>query len=312
MPPGFGINTRGTSQLLFRDGLDSNMLDNYQMYDPIWNKIMKAGTTNQVEIQRARISGPSRMYQSWEGEPPVLARLSVSNKFTAVDRTFQLGYGLTLEAQEDDKYGKIDQGPKYLGHAARMTEEYLVGAFVDDLAAGTAGYLGMDNLPALSASHPLMGSPLLQSNLVTNPVSLSIAGISAMYQLYADMKDENGDPIKVMPDTLIIPNRVGYIQDAVRMFGQEKELNTANNNDNPLKAIVGYKPMKIVINPFMTSTSAYFMVDSSRNDAWFLTRKGLTMTDWVDKPTGTKFVKARMRVLSYIYDWRAWVGAIPT
>lgn len=309
---GFGVTTRGTSQLLFREGLDTNMLEAYQEYPTLGPRIMKFGTTKQVEIQRTRITGPNRMFRSYEGEAPVLQRITVAPKFTAVDRTYQSGYGVTIEAREDDLYGKLNKGASHLGHAARMTQEYLVGAFVDDMFAGTAGYLGMDGLPLFSAVHPLMSSTILQSNLVANPVGLSIAGITAMLQLYRDMKDENGDPIISMPDTLIIPNRVGMEMDAIRIFQQTMELNTANNNDNPIKAVLGGKKVSILSFPYMTSTSAYFMVDSRLNDAHFLWRKGPTIRDWEDKPTQTQFVANRMRLLTYFYNWRGWVGANPT
>jgi len=309
---GFGITTRGTSQLLFRKGLLNNFLNAYQEYPTVASSIMKFGTTDQVEIQRARITGPSRMFRSYEGEGPVLSKINVSDKFSAVDRTYQLGYGVTIEAREDDLYNQLNKGGTHLGYAAKMTQEYLVAAFLDDSFAGTSGYLGMDGLALLSASHPLMSSTTLQSNLVAQPVALSIAGITAMLQLYRDMKNENGDPIMSMPDKLIIPNRVGMEMDAKRILNQEWELNTANRNANPVKAVLGSRSMEIIVNPFITSTSSYWMLDSRLNDAHFLTRKGIAFRDWEDKPTQTQFVANRMRILSYFYDWRGWVGANPT
>jgi hypothetical protein len=308
---GFGINTRGTSQLLFRPGLDKNFFTSYLEQPMVAPRIMKFGATDQVEIQRTRITGPSRMYRSYEGEPPVLSRVTVADKFTAVDRTFQLGYGVTIEAREDDLYGVLNKGATYLGHAARMTQEYLVGAFLDDAFAGTAGYLGMDGLPLFSASHTLMSSSTLQSNLVANPVALSVNGLTAMLQLYRDMKDENGDPIMSTPDTLIIPNRVGMEMDAVRILNQAMEFGTANNNDNPFKAVLGSKKINIIVDPYQTTTSAYYMLDSKMNDAHFLIRKGITLRDWMDDPTQTQFYANRMRILSYFYNWRGWTGANP-
>jgi hypothetical protein len=307
---GFGITTR--EQLLYRKGLFNNFLNAYSKYPQVGPSFMKYSSTDEVEIQRVRVTGPSRMFRSYEGEPPVLVQATISDKFSAVDRTYQLGYGVTIEAREDDLYNQLNKGGTFLGHAAAMTEEYLAAAFLDDSFTGTGGYLGMDNLALLSASHPLMGSATLQSNLVSSPVALSNAGLAAMFQLFLTMKDENGDPIQSMPDTLIIPNNYGMIVDAKRLVNQLNELDTANRNDNPVKTFLGEKSIKVVVNPFITSTSAYWMVDSRLNDAHFLTRKGVQMTDWEDKPTGTQFVKNRMRILTYFYDWRGWVGANPT
>jgi len=309
---GFGKTTRGTSQLLFRAGLEANMLEAYTEYPPIYNRIMKTGTTNQVEIQRTRMAGPNRMFRSYEGEPPILSKITVAPKFTAVDRTYQGGYGVTIEAREDDLYGKLDKGGMYLGHAARLTMEYLVAAFLDDSFAGSAGYVGMDNLPLFSASHTMIGGPTgVLSNLVASPVALSVAGLTAMLQLFRDMKDENGDPIQSWPDTLIIPNNVGIEMDAIRILNQTNSFGTANRDDNGIKAVLDRK-INIIVNPYMTSTSAYFLVDSKLNDAHFLTRKGLTVRQWEDDSTQDMFVATRMRVLSYFYNWRGWVGSNPT
>lgn len=309
--PGFGLTTRGISQLLFRAGLESNMMESFQEYPPIWNQVMKAGTTNQVEIQRTRIAGINRMFRSYEGEGPVLSRITIGPKFSAVDRTFQGGYGVTIEAREDDLYGKLDKGGFYLGHAARLTMEYLAAAFLDDAFAGTAGYLGMDGVSLINAAHPLLGSSSTLSNIAANPVAPSVAGFTALLQLFRNMKDENGDPIVAWPDTIIIPNQVGLEMDVRRIFGQMNDFNTANRNDNGIKTLVPRMP-KIIVNPYMTSTTAYFMVDSRLNDAHFLTRKGLSTRTWTDDSTLTQYVATRMRLLTYFGGWRGWVGANPT
>lgn len=307
----YGKTTRGTSQLLFRAGLEANMLESYTEYPPIWNRIMKAGSTNQVEIQRTRLAGPNRMFRSYEGEPPILSKITVAPKFTAVDRTYQGGYGVTIEAREDDLYGKLDKGGVYLGHAARLTQEYLVGAFLDDAFTGTAGYTGMDGLPLFSAAHTSLNYLTAASNLLASPLAMSVAGITQALQLYRDMKDENGDPIQSWPDTLIIPNRVGMEMDAIRILNQTNAFGTANRDDNGIKAVLDRK-INIIVNPYMTSTSAWMLVDSKLNDAHFLTRKGLTTRTWEDDSTQDMFVATRMRILSYFYNWRGWVGSNPT
>jgi hypothetical protein len=85
---------------------------------------------------------------------------------------------------------------------------------------------------------------------------------------------------------------------------------TANNDENAIKGQLG--KINYQVNHYMTSTTRYFMLDSSLNDANFDVRKSLSLKDWYDENTDTQFVRARMRLFLYFYDYRGWYGASPS
>jgi hypothetical protein len=121
------------------------------------------------------------------------------------------------------------------------------------------------------------------------------------------MKDENGDPIKMFPDKLIIGNNAGDYQRALQIFGTDKEPFTAENQDNAIKKRLP-KPT-IVVSHFKQSLKQWFMLDSKYNDAQFVTRRPVEFDDDFDFNTDAARYKATMRFLIWFVSWRGWCGS---
>jgi hypothetical protein len=303
-----GPVTRNLNPLAFRPGLRADFRDSYKKFTPEWNFFLKRATRDRPEIEMATVRGLNRMYQTGDGEAVTIDPIEVGRKAAAVDREFKAGYGITLRAIEDDLYGKLNSGAKHLGHAAYLTEEYLAAGLLDGATANTT-FAGEDGLALLSTAHTLMGGGTV-ANRPTTEVGFSIAGITNLMDLAGKMKDQNGDPIVVRLNKAIIPNDQGIIQDAWKIFSMNMEPFTANNDENAIKGQLG--KINYQVNHYMTSTTRYFMLDDSLNDANFDVRKSLSLKDWYDENTDTQFVRARMRLFLYFYDYRGWYGASPS
>lgn len=299
---------RNLNPLAFRPGLRADFRESYKKHSPEWNFFLKRETRDRPEIEMATVRGLNRMYQTGDGEPVTIDPIEMGRKAAAVDREFKAGYGITLRAIEDDLYGKLNQGAKHLGHAAYLTEEYLAAGFLDGATSNTV-YAGEDGLALLSTSHTLMGGGTV-ANRPSTEVGFSMAGITNLMDLAGKMKDQNGDPIVVRLTKAIIPNDQGIIQDAWKIFSMNMEPFTANNDENAIKGQLG--KINYQVNHYMTSTTRYFMLDDSLNDARFDVRKALSLKDWYDENTDTQFVRARMRLFLYFYDYRGWYGASPS
>lgn len=307
----FGIVTRNQNQILYREGLIEGFLTDYTEHPPEFSRYLKVGSVSVPEISRTRAAGPARLYRSDDGEPPTFETIDVGPKVSAVDREFSSGYGVTRKALEDEwkGYNLLNQGAKHLGHAGRMTQEYQSAALLNDSFTGST-FLGMDGLALYSTAHTLLRSPSTVSNRAATPVGFSIGGLSALFDLAGKCKDENNDPIVIMPNLCIIPNEEGIKQDAKRIFEQNEEPFTANRNDNPIKNNHG--SINWFASHFQSSASNYHLIDTKWNDSHFLNRVAMQMWDWKDDPTGTQFVAARTRFMIYFFNWRGWYGANPT
>lgn len=305
------MNVQGAFNLLFRPGLRSNFLDEWQQYEPEYNQYLRESTTDMPEQSATIIAGLSRLYERGDGEPITYDDAVMGPKVMGIDKEFAGGFMLTRKTVEDDQYSKARQLAKGLAHAAAMTKEYRSAALLDDAFAG-ATFKGIDNLSLCNTAHTLINSALTVSNALATPVGLSVAGITAMFDLYQNMKDENGDPIKMFPDKLVIGNNAGDYQRALQIFGSDKEPFTAENQDNAIKKRLSLAPSSIIMSHYKASPKPWFMIDSKYNDTQFVTRRPVEFDDDFDFNTDAALYKCTTRFLIWFVSWRGWAGSNAT
>lgn len=300
---------QGAFNLLFRPGLRKNFLDSYEQYEPEWNKFLKTDSMDSPEMAASIIAGLSRLYERQDGEPITYDDPKMGPKVVGIDKEFGVGFMLTKKTVEDDKYGKANQGAKWLGHAANMTQEYRSAALLDDAFTGTY-FKGIDNLSLCSTAHTLINSSRTVANSLSTAVGVSMTGVTAMFDLFQTFKDENGDPIKVFPNKIVIGNNAGDIQRTMQIFASGKEPFTAENQENAIARRL--KNPETVVSHFKTSTKPWFMIDDKWNDAWFVTRRPVTFDDDFDFNTDSALYKVTTRFLIWFVDWRGWCGSNAT
>lgn len=294
-------------KLLARPGLQKDFRDTWTKWSPTWTQYIKSGSTDMPEISAASVTGPNRLLQTREGEAVTYLPIVSGQKRSAVDKTYKAGYYITKEAIDDDQYGKLNTGAKWLAEAAQYTREYACQGLLDDSFTGT-NFVGRDGLRLFHTAHTLLNSNSTVSNTPASAVSLSVAGFTSMMDLSRKMKNENGDPIMIMPDTLMVSNDQGQVNKAYQILESSLEPFSANNQDNPIKR--NFKPKTVIINPYATTNLYHwFILDSTRNDAWLLDKEKITMTDWYDNEIDVAKVRARGRWILWFYDYRGWYGS---
>lgn len=306
--PSAGVVTRNLNPLLYRPGLDKNFRDGYQFYEKQYPSFLKVSTVDTPEVNMASVTGPNRLHRLGDGEAPPTFTIEVGRKAMAVDREFASAYAVTRRAQQDDMNGVVNQGAKWLGEAAFLTNEYQAAALLDDAFLGNT-FLGEDGLRLCTAAHTGMGTSATYSNLST--IGFSLAGVTELMRLADNAVNQQGDYMKVSLSKIIIPGRSQSIKQAAwKIFGQSSEPFTANNDENAVKGLLG--KVSVVNNQYMTSTSNYFMIDDRLNDAHFRVRKTLETSDHVDPRTRILYVQAYTRFMIYFYNPRGWYGANPS
>ena len=305
-----GIVTRNLNPLLYRPGLDKNFRDGYTFYAKQHPDFLKISSVDTPEVSMATVNGPNRLYRLGDGEAPPTFTVEVGRKAMAVDREFASAYAVTRRAQDDDMYGIVNNGAKWLGESAFFTLEYQAALFLDDAFSGST-FLGQDGLKLCSTAHTGMGTSSSISNTPAAPVGFSLAGVTELMRLADNMVNQNGDPITVNLNKVLIPGRSQALKQAAwKIFGMDKEPFTANNDENAVKGQLG--KISTVTNQYMTSTTNYFMLDDRLNDAHLRIRKALETSDHVDPRTRILYVQAYIRFMIYFYDFRGWYGANPS
>jgi hypothetical protein len=301
------MEVQGAFNLLFRGGLRKDFRDNYDRYEPEFPMFLKQSTMDTPELSATIMTGPSRMVDLGDGAPITFEDLKIGPKVMGVDKEFGIGLMLSKRAVEDDQYGKLKEGAKYMAWAARMTQEYRAAALLDDAFAGST-FKGIDSIALCSASHTYLNAAGTWSN--TSTTGLSITGITSMTDQAMTQKDHNGDPMKIMLDKIIVSNASAEYNKALQIFGTAAEPYTAENQDSAISK--RFKGMKIEVSRFKTSTKSYFMIDSRWNDAMFVTRRAVQQEDSTDFQTGAALYKATQRFLIWFVDPRGWYGSNPT
>jgi hypothetical protein len=263
------------------------------------------------EISATIMTGPSRLLERGDGEPITFEDAVLGPKVVGVDKEFALGFIISRRTVEDDRYNKANQASKWLAHAARMTSEYRSAALLDDAFTGTT-FKGIDGLALCHTAHTLigMGATGTVANRPAADVGLSVTGVTAAQDLFQLMKDENGDPIKVWPNKLIIGNGANQVNRAWQIFNSQNEPFTANRQDNAMKHRMGN--LKIEVSHYKTSLKSYFFIDDRWNDAWYLTKRAVEFDDDFDFITDAALYKTSTRFLIWFVSWRGWVGVNPT
>jgi len=299
------MQVSGAFNMLYRPGLRRDFRDNFDYYEPEYPSFLRVETSNLPEQQATTMTGLSRLVERGEGEPITYEYPKMGPKVIGVDKEFALGFIITRRAVEDDQYGKANQAAKWLAHASRMTYEYRAAALLDDAFTGNF-FRGIDNLPLIHTAHTLLGTSTTVANRPASDVNLSVAGITSLMDLFSQMKDENGDPVRAWPDTLILGNSTTDMNIALQIFNSQLEPFTANNQENAIR--MRLKP-KVFVSHYKANPRSYFLVNSKMNDAHMVIRRAVEFDDTFDFETDAAKYKASTRFLVWFVDWRGWAGA---
>lgn len=302
------MQVQGAFNLLFRPGLRKDFRDEYNKFETEYNKYLKVSTTSLPEQSATIMTGMNRLIELGDGEGITYQDLVLGPKVMGVDKEFGVGCRLTRRAVEDDQYGKLKGAAKYLAEAARLTYEYRGAQLLDDAFTGST-FKGIDNLSLINNAHTFLNAPGTWSNTPATQIELSVAGITALDDIFMTMKNHNADPIRMMGNLLIIGNESGMSQRAWQIFRSEKEPFTAENQDNALKN--KYGNMDVQVSRYKTSRKSYFMVDKTWNDAHFVVRRPVRAEDDYDFNTSAALYKITTRFLVWFVDPRGWAGVNP-
>ena len=300
---------QGAFNLLFRAGLRADFRDTFDEYEPEYPDFLNVSSSTEPEHAASIMTGLNRLVERGDGEPITYFDPKMGPKVIGVDKEFAAGFIVTRRTVEDDKYGKANQGAKWLAHAGRMTYEYRAAALLDDAFTGTF-FRGIDNLPLISTAHTLLNSATTVANRPATDIAFSVAGTTALFDLMQIAKDENGDPVREFADTIIIGNNAGDYNTALAIWNTNLEPFTANNTDNVTRRRMP-KP-KLIVSHYKSNPRSYFFVSSKRNDAHLVIRRAMEFDDTFDFETDAAKYKASTRFLVWFVDWKGWWGASPT
>jgi len=219
-----------------------------------------------------------------------------------------LGYAITRKAIDDNLY-KTQFMPSNLGliESFHQTKE-IYGANVLNTATTYNASIGGDGKALCAADHPIDGGTV--SNIPATPVDLNESTLlNGMIAIRTAFKDQAGLKIFARGRKLIVPPQLEPV--AIRLTKTELRPGTADNDVNAIMMTAGGLPEGYMVNDFLTSTRAWFLL-TNIDGLSYMERVKFESDMQVDFVTDNLLVKGYERYSFAYYNWRAIWGSFPT
>jgi phage major head subunit gpT-like protein len=219
-----------------------------------------------------------------------------------------LGYAITRKAIDDNLY-KTQFAPSNLGliESFQQTKE-IYGANILNTAQTYNSAVGGDGVALCSTSHPIDGGTV--ANTPSTQVDLNEATLlNAMISVRTNFKDQAGLKVFARARKLIVPPQLEPV--AIRLVKTELRPGTADNDVNAIMMTSGGLPESYMVNDFLTSSYAWFLL-TNIDGLSYMERIKFETDMQVDFVTDNLLVKGYERYSFGYYNWRSIYGNFPT
>ena len=219
-----------------------------------------------------------------------------------------LGYAITRKAIDDNLY-KTQFAPSNLGlvESFQQTKE-IYGANILNTATTYNGAVGGDGVALISTAHPIDGGTVV--NRPTTDVELNEATLlNGMIAIRTNFRDQAGLKVFARGRKLIVPPQLEPV--AIRLTKTELRPGTADNDVNAILSTSGGLPEGYMVNDFLTSAYAWFLL-TNIDGLSYMERVKFETDMQVDFVTDNLLVKGYERYSFGYYNWRSIFGSFPT
>ncbi|OIV46740.1 head protein [Sodalis sp. TME1] len=215
-----------------------------------WDKVATLVPSTGKENTYAWLSRFPRM-RKWIGDKQVKAL--AASTYTLVNDDYEATVEVDRNDIQDDQLGVYQPQAQDAGFAAKQWPDEMVFELLNK-GFSEKGY---DGQPFFSDTHSM--GKTTYSNLGKKPLSAaSLAEAQASYgearKQLRQMKDEEGRPLNIMPNLLVVPPALDDVA---------RTLITAERLDDG-KANIYKGTAEVLVVPWLTSDSAWFLMDTSR------------------------------------------------
>jgi len=274
-------------------------------YDKIFTKhdskmaLERTAEMRYLGLAQLKTEGGQTSFDSGAGE-----RFVYNQEHTEI----ALGYAITRKAIDDNLY-KTQFTPSNLGlvESFQQTKE-IYGANILNTAQTYNAAVGGDGVALCSTSHPIDGGSV--ANTPTTQIDLNEASLlNAMIAIRTNFRDQAGLKVFARGRKLIIPPALEPV--AIRLLKTELRPGTADNDVNAIMTTAGGLPEGYMVNDFLTSSYAWFLLTNIDGLA-YMERVKFETDMQVDFVTDNLLVKGYERYSFGYYNWRVIYGSFPT
>lgn len=281
--------------------------DDYARFDKEWTKIVNVSTHDENFLKESDASAFSTMEAVEEGQGGSLDNFKQGNTKTQYFVEYKHNFQVTRVMRDDDLQGMMKKAPKKQALSCNYTLEYLNADLLNSgFSSSTSPELGLDGLSLFNGSHTYIDNgSSTQDNESAN--ALSYSALQSALTDFNKLEDEKGNPIPMAPNLLVVPPDLEW--KAIELLGRDAKLDptNANNTVNVLKE--GRPGLKYFVYHFLTSTTAWFLLDKKNADLRWIWRVKPEYKMWADENTGNVVYGAYMRGTATNFNWRGTWGS---
>lgn len=270
------------------------------------DKVFVMGTSENAYEQDTSMSGFGRHEETAEMQNIPFEDRVPGWEVTYAHKKYTKGAMISQEMIDDNKWGLVKKTPKALALSKMRTLEYL-GADVLNFGfvaggGGMAKFNGGDGQALFSTTHVNRQGDILQSNKITT--ALAQASLQTVTSVMKKRLDSKGMIIEFQPSKLVVPTELEWTAKIILETAQHVGDNA--NDINPMK---GY--LELVVWPYLTSTTAWFVLDDDANEFHFFIRKdeGVQGPKWNFDNDSAKW-KSVVRASAGFSDWMHVFGSV--
>lgn len=280
----------------FREIYDDKFTEKPMVMDSLFH----VNTSEKADEKDSSISGFGLAVVTGEGAPVDYEDPIQGYDVTYSHLKYTKGFKITREMYDDDLYGIMKKRPAALGKSMRRTAENLAASVFNN--AFSTSFVGGDAKPLLSTIHPRSDGGTAQSNASSTSITLSETNLETGRLALKKALDEKGQIIDLSADTIVVP--VELEKTAHLIIDSTMRQGTADNDMNFYKGT-----LKIVPWQYLTSTTAWFLLDSSEHELnWFWRKRPEFKNDDLFD-TDIAVYKSAMRLSKGFSDWRGVWGS---
>lgn len=225
---------------------------------------------------------------------------------TYTHKKFAKGASISQEMIDDEKWGMVKKRPAALARSKMMTLEQ-AGADVFNFGfvaggGGKAKFNGGDGQALFSTAHVNRPGDITQSNKITTALTQSSLQVATLAM--RKRKNTKGQIVEYMPAKLLVPTELQYVAQIILKTAQAT---TNNNNDiNPM-----YNTLELIVWPYLTSATAWFVIGDDNDDLNFFIRKdeGVQGPNWDFDAEAARW-KSVVRFSAGFSDWTCVYGSV--
>lgn len=186
------------------------------------------------------------MMRKWVGEKHVKALKA--GKYTARNEDFETTVSVDRNDIEDDRLGIYNAQAQMAGDSAAELPDIIIDGLKNDAFTS----LGIDGQYFYDTDHEVKGASVSNKGtavLSTATAAAAAASYGAGRTAIMTLTDEEGMPLRLVPDTLEVPPALEAT--AKKLLEADK---LDDNSPNPYKGTA-----KVIVNPALTSSTAWFL-----------------------------------------------------